>query len=47
MLLLRTFKNVIREPTAFRAQLGQTVIISIVMGLIYLNLGNGQACKTI
>jgi len=38
----RQFKDLVREPLKDRAQMGQTLFISILVGLIYLQIDDGQ-----
>jgi len=42
-LLVNEFNKSIKEPNAFRATLIQVILISLIMGVIYLNLGHTQA----
>jgi len=41
-LLIRNFKNTVREPASFRVALIQSIAVSVIMGLVYLQLDNDQ-----
>lgn len=42
-LLQRSFKDQIRDPLKVRTSLGQTIFMSLLIGLIYLRLESGQS----
>jgi len=42
-LIINEFRKSIKEPNAFRATLIQVILISLIMGVIYLNVGHTQA----
>jgi len=42
LLSRRQFRDIVREPLKIRAQLGQSLFISILIGLIYLQISDGQ-----
>jgi len=43
MLILNEFNKSLKEPNAFRATIIQVIVISLIMGIIYLNLKHTQA----
>lgn len=42
-LMYRSFKTQVRNPMLVRARLGQTIAVSLLIGIIYLQLGLGQS----
>lgn len=43
VLTQRAFKNTLRDPVTTRARLGQAVVVGLIVGLIYWQLGQEQA----